>query len=158
MTFANLSRRVEQPCQRCAARSKPCVYPTQEPTVQVPQSYLEQLDQTLQELTNTIRSYGINAGLTSAASPQGRNTNGVLHVDLRQEPSTSDSLVGNSTAEAFIHKLRETVSSTKTSVEPFEFELSLDQPRPLIPNASQRDPSRVMVDTSGMWIRCQCLD
>ncbi|KAH6991377.1 hypothetical protein BKA56DRAFT_474340 [Ilyonectria sp. MPI-CAGE-AT-0026] len=127
----------EQPCQRCSAREKICVYPTQDTIIPVPESYLQRLDRVLNELTDAIRTHGFNAGPNSADSSRNHGRDAGLHIELRQTHTAADSLVEDSTAEAFILKLRETVGSASR----------FDQSNPTVPDTPLGDHTSMRFDT-----------
>lgn len=101
----------EQPCQRCSAREKECIYPKQEAIVPVPESYLQRLDRSLNELTDAIRTHGLDGSRVSAHPSQGHANDTGLRIEVPAVHTATDSLVEDSTAESFIRKLRETAGS-----------------------------------------------
>ncbi|KAL1869970.1 hypothetical protein VTK73DRAFT_2891 [Phialemonium thermophilum] len=125
----------EQPCQRCRARQKECLYFQKEAVVPVPESSLRRIEDSLNELKSMLRSGGSAATSTSATmtalarSDQGRDeanqTGGDAEQPVRALSSTSrsvvDPLVDDSTAESFVRKVRELLqggSQGSTAVSP----------------------------------------
>ena len=117
-------RRIEQPCQRCYARQKDCVYATKEAIIPVPESYLQRIDRTLNELKDTLQSNVLRSGpvtptvlLPAQAVSNDRQGQeacpaaGAEQDTLSRDQTGADSLVDDSTAESFIRKLKEVMQT-----------------------------------------------
>ncbi|KAI8659161.1 Zn(2)-C6 fungal-type domain-containing protein [Fusarium sp. Ph1] len=123
----------EQPCQRCATRQKPCLYPKQDTIVPVPESYLQRIDRSLNELTEAIRSHTLDVGGKSADASRSQTNNPSRQFEGRPARPVADSMIGNSTSEAFVLKLRETGSFARRSEDAFDAGPSLDHSSPQTP-------------------------
>lgn len=145
--FPACSSLTEQPCQRCAARQKPCLYPKQDTIIPVPESYLQRIDRSLNELTEAIRNHSLDAGGKSADASRSQTN---LQFEGRQARPVVDSMIGNSTSEAFVLKLRETGSFARQSEDAFEAGPRLDHssPQTLQGHARMRFDTFRMLKTS----------
>ncbi|KAK2699667.1 hypothetical protein QWA68_000763 [Fusarium oxysporum] len=114
----------DQPCQRCSKGQKACVYPeTQDSIIPMPETYLRNLDRSLNELTDAIRTHRFHhADPISASNPWTHDRRPVTQCQSQPEyparRGAPDSLVEDSTVEAFIRRLREAVGQETNHVTP----------------------------------------
>ncbi|KAG5784638.1 hypothetical protein H9Q73_001702 [Fusarium xylarioides] len=115
---------VEQPCQRCSRGQKACVYPeAQGNIIPIPETYLRNLDRSLNELTDAIRAHRFHhADPISGGNPWTHDRRPVTQCQFQSEyparRGAPDSLVEDSTVEAFIRRLREAVGQETNHVTP----------------------------------------
>ncbi|RTE82884.1 hypothetical protein BHE90_002557 [Fusarium euwallaceae] len=137
----------EQPCQRCAARQKPCLYPKQDAIVPVPESYLQRIDRSLNELTEAIRNHTLDTGGKSGDASRNQINNPSRQFEGLQAHPVVDSMIGNSTSEAFVLKLRETGSFARRSEDALDPRPSLDHSSPRLLGTSLQGHARMRFDT-----------
>lgn len=146
-----LNLRAEQPCQRCRHRQRQCIYRTRgDRTIAVSEEYLDQLNATLNDLTNAVRVTG-SSPLTpllgpavpriAAAEPE---PPGSATTQTQTEPEGEDAvapLVEDSTAESFVRKLKEVLQNVGGGSDNALMTLAVAFPAAFSPSSSSCEGS-----------------
>lgn len=120
LTIQSDMPRTEQPCTRCRASQRPCVYSHREKVLTVPESYLRGMENELSQLRRPIQEN--QRPLTQESSVP--LSNGL------EEQTIPDRLIENSTTEHFVRKLKNVYSTRSQDipgVSPLSAGLATDQ-------------------------------
>ena len=101
----------ERPCQRCRTRGQDCLYDIQDQMISVPESYLKGLNRTLKTLGDLINQQD-HAQVQTDSTPDVQDVT-TVHTVPSIDTGITEPLVEDTTAETFIHKLKNLPSGSK---------------------------------------------